>query len=332
MSLLPPRGGCLRLGTGVSKGFAGALVLSVCSLVGPLAGCADLEDEAAAATGGTGGTGGEDLSTKTISIACTNNVTPDVSLLEWELTVSPVPIEAEEPFTAALEGVAVFPEFFLDAAQPPVPGGVQEVNLVSLNATVQARSGATGDERTLTNEAIPYECFFGRAPCDPANDLPGTPGVRGNTDCPESETNTCGRFVRLPTSSDCDAGGVCESLGKTGPGSQCSLNEFCITGGVEVELARELGEYMAEAEGDILFGWADESTGATLEADGTWKLREAVYDDPPGPIGLRVSVGIFTVAFECAMGVDSAGPDGPGVPNLSSPTPDERLLSFAIQR
>jgi hypothetical protein len=151
-----------------------------------------------------------DGSSKIIPVACSARVVlPDGATLEaasrlsWELEVSPTRIQSGEPFTATLDGVVVVDETVLDLAQTAVPGGVTEVNLVDLNATVHVRSGAAGDDVTLTTEPIPYRCDEGRAACDPASDdLSGVPGRRSNTDCqPEETTNPCGRFVPMPTSS-----------------------------------------------------------------------------------------------------------------------------------
>jgi hypothetical protein len=278
-------------------------------MMGPLAGCADLGSNGGA--GGMAGVGGAGPSSKIITVECRNSVTDATSPLAWELTVtvSAVSIESGELFPATLDGVVVFNESFLDLVQDMVPGGVQKANLVDLKATVHVRSGATGDDVTLTSELSTYECLFSSTECDPANDLPGVPGDVGNTDCePEADTNPCGRSVLLPTSTDCDSGGVCSELRKTGPESQCSDNGFCITGDLRLQLERDLGEYRADSQGNVLFGWADESTGATIEV-------MPKFEDPTGPIGLRVGVGPVLVALECVMGAS---------------TPDSALISFPI--
>ena len=212
--------------------------------------------------------------------------------------MSPTPIPSGELFTATLGGVAVIDELILDIAQTVVQGGAAEGNLVDLNATVHVRSGATGDDVPLTIEPIPYECFFNRVECDPDNDdLSGVPGRRSNTDCqPEETTNPCGRFALVPTSTDCAPGGVCDGKNKTGPGSQCQLNDFCVTGDLRFPLETEPGQYIAGSEGNVLFGWADEP------------VEEAPpFESPTGPIGLRIGVGPLLVAFACTLdAVDSA--------------------------
>ena len=99
-----------------------------------------------------------------------------------------------------------------------------------------------------------------------------------------------------------------------------------------MNLEPDNGNYTAEASGSVLFGWDDESTGATVAANGTWTLPAAVFTNPTGPNGIRVNASGLSVALECTMGVDAGGPDGPNppVPDQASPTPDSLLIDFAI--
>jgi len=253
--------------------------------------------------------------------------------------VSVGPIETGQPFTATLGGTALFDEDFLDNAQnvPDLfPEGVKEVDLVDLKATVHVRRGATGPDVVLRPEPIPHECFIDRSACDPDHNLPSVPGLQENTDCqPQSAFNPCGRFVDLPISTDCDSGGICDTLDKAGPGSQCDLNGFCITGDLPIPLQEVTGQYMADVqEEEVLFGWDDQSTGATLEEEGpnagTWNLPPAVYEEQTGPNGVRVTVRGIPAAVECTMGVDCII----GVECTEArakPTPDSELISFPIQ-
>jgi hypothetical protein len=55
-----------------------------------------------------------------------------------------------------------------------------------------------------------------------------------------------------------------------------------------------------------------------------------MFGDPTPPNGLRV-IALLQVALQCTMAVDSNGPDGVGVPDQSSPTPDSLLLSVPIE-
>jgi hypothetical protein len=250
--------------------------------------------------GGTGGGGDFGPQTKAVSLGCTNTVTTDVSILEWDLTVDPEPIMSGEEFTAKLSGAAQFDETFLDAAQNVVMGGVRKAELVALAATVLVRSGATGPAVTLgisppyvCNQftecdleafpectdclATPEQCV--PAACDPANDVPeGQPGAGGNTDClfnfgNPSIGDNCGQFVELPVSEDCEEGGLCESLEDNfvegnKRETQCP-NGFCVTGSLPFPLDEEVGTYTADSSAEVLFGWVDENTGAEICTDTT---------------------------------------------------------------
>lgn len=237
--------------------------------------------------------------TRSIPIVCRNSDNEETFVLSWELTVEPTTIESGERFIATLDGVALFDEQFLDNVQDVL--AVDEINLIELNATIQVRSGATGENVTLVAEDVyDYKCLQEpRLSCDPANDLPGVPGNRSNTDCqPESPLNPCGRFIRLQTSSDCEADGLCAALGRT---DSCLRNEFCVTGDLPIELKRGFGEYTADPEGEVVFGWADETSGASIERP------EAT--DPPGPLSLRLGIGVYVVAIECAMPLETSDGD-----------------------
>lgn len=275
------------------------------------------------------------MCTKTISLGCTNNVTSDVSFLNWELSVDPTTIISGQSVDVAYDGIAEFPEPYLDAVQS-VPGGVTSAWLVDVQSTVHVRAGSPdAADVALTNEPIPYICGFdplAAVSCDPANDLASIPGARGNTDCvPTGNFNPCVQIISFPTSTDCSPGGLCESLGPEKQ-NQCDYNGFCITGDLMIPLQAEASSFTADASGKILFGWDDQSTGATLNPDGTWSLPPAVYADATGPNGMRINDAGLLVALECTMAVDANDPlYGVGVPDKASPTPDELLLNFDIQ-
>ena len=248
--------------------------------------------------------------------------------MPFELAAAPERIDASGAFAADLGGEAVVPEGLLDSLQLTILGGATRLDLIDARATVHVRNGASGDDVRLEVESIPFRCKIDDAIC-------GVPGKRGNTDCaPVGATNPCGRFVSIPTSDDCIPGGVCGMLdGGTGTKVvQCEANGFCVTGELRLPLQSRVGSYTAAASGDVLFGWDDASTGATVAGDGTWDLPPAVFEAPVVSNGLRISVEGLSVALECTMGVDSGGPDGVGVPGRSSPTPDAALLTFPIQQ
>lgn len=272
--------------------------------------------------------------TEAITLGCTSNLTPDVSIVPFELTVAPAQVTPGAPFVADLSGVGVVPEPLLDSVQWVIVGGTTRIDLVDFKATVHVRAGASGNDVTLTPEAIPYRCAIGDAVCDPANDLPSVPGRRGNDDCtPIGLTNPCGRFIDIPTSDECEPGGSCALL-DAGSGTkldQCETNGFCVTGEIRLPLEPQVQTYTAGNAGSVLFGWDDASTGAGTNADRTWALPPAVFDAPIASNGIRTSIDGLSVALECTMGVDSGGIYGVGAPERSSATPNLLLISFPIQ-
>jgi hypothetical protein len=295
------------------------VVVFVLLATGPIAGCASVVEP------------DSEVSNK-VPLACTATYIETIGTFSWELNVDADPIEAGKPFTARLSGVAEIPMLYLNYAQILL-GGFQEANIVDVQATVHLRSGAVGEDVVLGIEPIPYECTIGRTACDPQNDLPGVPGLRGNSDCqPEGPTNPCGRFVLLDTSTDCAPGGVCEELGWTGPDSQCDKNGFCITKEARVPLEEKTARYTAASEGPVFFGWDDQSTGATIQEggpnDGAWILPPSVYEAETGPNGIRLVIGGLPVASECTMGVPCNECYDTG---LSRPAPDSELIALPVE-
>lgn len=296
-------------------------------------GCDPCDDD------GPGGLGGPDCGQTPVScnnilaMGCTSNVTSDISILPFELFVNPDPILTGAVTPVVLDGVAEFAETFLDAAQGAVPGGVTQADLINLAATTLIRTGGTGGSVILTNAPIPATCLIGATACNPANDGASIPGLQPNTDCvPVGTFNPCQQIVTLPTSSDCSVGGVCDLLGK-GPGtSQCDVNGFCATGGLQLPLVAQATTFTAAAAGVVTYGYDDVNTGATpLNPDGTYNLVLGAFTDPPTPNEIKVNAGGLSVALRCTMAVDSGGPDGVGVPDQSSPTPTANLSTFNIQ-
>jgi len=149
-------------------------------------------------------------------------------------------------------------------------------------------------------------------PCDQANDNPdgSNPAcLPVGPDGPVCQDPII--LVAIPTSDDCAPGGVCDGLGKIGPGSQCDLNGFCVTGGLTVALKAVEQTYTAESTGDVLFGWADEGLiGPTL--DPVTNIYDLPQADVSAPLeqGISVVAGALIVKVACVMAVDSAGPGG----------------------
>ena len=146
-----------------------------------------------------------------------------------------------------------------------------------------------------------------------------------------------GRVVVIPTSSDCAPAGVCDTLGKA---SQCAANGFCVTGGLPLPLDTVVGASLgtADASGTILFGWFDNPADTSvavgtppIDGDGTYNMVQPTYTGIAGVVGLAVNAGGLAVQLECVMAEDAGGPDGVGVPDDASPTPDANLCSFNIQ-
>lgn len=272
--------------------------------------------------------------TELLTLGCSNNLDSDVWIVPFDLTVAPDTIRSGQSFVADLGGAAEVPERLLDSVQRVIPGGATRINLVEVRATVHVRVGAAGSDVVLEGESLPYRCAVGDVVCDPANDLAGVPGRRGNADCvPVGSANPCGRFVDIPTSNDCGPGGVCAAL-DDGSGTkldQCDINGFCVAGELPLPLRSVVANYTADASGEVLFGWDDLGTGATIGADGAWELPAAVFEEPIVSNGIRVSVEGLSVALECTMGVDSGGIYGVGPPGQSSPTPSPLLIGFPIQ-
>jgi hypothetical protein len=356
-----------------------------------------------AGTGGTAQSGG--LITKQITFGCANNITTDVSIIPADLEVDSAEITGGAEFAATLSGTVFFPQFFLDAAQGVIPGGLRAAELIDAKAIVQVRSGATatagaggaggaggaaGEGGAGGDSGIEGVTLVG----DVANLIPGltsfcdfslgTCSTTTSTQCANDEAcpvgETCENvgpnvkicdqandnadgsnpaclptvpdgpvcqdpivIVDLPISEDCAPGGECDNLDKgvcapgtcvggandgqacdtaddcASPGdcdncpfgTQCGDNQFCVTGDLALALKPEEQTYLADASGDVLFGWADQGlTNATLDpATGLWDIPQS---NPSNPLeqGITVLAGPLTVQVACVMAVDSAGPDG----------------------
>lgn len=264
------------------------------------------------------------VQSKVVRVACQNNVSVDPSYLLPVLTVKPPSVwkdDTTETDVWTISGEAVFDKEFLDAAQAVILGGVSTTTLVDLNWTVQVRSGATMDDVEL-GPVVPYSCELDRNRlCDPLNDL----SEGGNSDCtPTGGFNKCARFVAIPTSTDCDPGGLCRSSGAA-PTAQCEANGFCISDQLRVPLEEKQVEVTPLASNShVTFGW-HETPNRGFNPDGSYVLPVAVYSQPVGPIGFRSDVGALSTALECMLGGDA------GRSNLGPyPVPDQLLLQYLV--
>ena len=322
-----------------------AFSLSLCLELGWLMGCSDVSSTPDSGTGGTGGSGISDPTPadKPLTLGCTNSLTSDLYFVTWWLTVDPGPILGGQAFGAVFSGLVVIDEFLLDQASGALPGGIKRNTLLDLQATVHVRSGVAPGamDVVLTNEPIARTCAYDIhgdsgpdaagpfLPCSQADDNPdgsneGCTGLGGAPD----PANLCGQFVTVPTSNDCDPGGFCDNRGKTGPGSQCALNGFCVSGPWEVALEAAYEGYLAADSGTVLIGWDDASTGAVLDQSGgpgrgRWILPPSLFEEPTSN-SFRVGIGgIIPAALDCTMGEGSAA--------LLRPTRDTELIAFLIE-
>ena len=220
----------------------------------------------------------------------------------------------------------------LDAAQG-VPGGVISGGLVDARATVHVRSGATASDVTLiAHRHYRRLVRFGGTPCD-SGERPGRASPASNPTrtafLPARSTLVC-KSCRTRRAPIARRAALASLLGKI---AQCTANGFCITGPLEIPLASANTTITPDPSGEVLFGWDDQSTGASLNPDGTWNLPPADFADPVGPNGMKMNASGLAVALRCTMGVDSGGPLGtqPPISDQSSPTPDSALINFAIE-
>ena len=274
------------------------------------------------------------LQSLVMTVGCSNNVTGDVSILDFLMDVDPGPMSPNSAFTADLGGTAAFVESFLDASQSVVPGGVRSAQVISVAASVAVRSGATGADVVLGADfsALENRCSLTGGSCTGApgqGDCFVIPSVSnlctpGFADVPVIEgvpntANGCTQPAPGTPVPDCDCS-VCEAKDPTGcragdpdvpctKGDQCNTNGFCVDGGLPLALTSAVGNYTAGPSGaDILFGWYDGL--APPVAPGLLSLPAAVFAQPAAPLGVRVSAGGLFVALQCLMGVDSGGPNG----------------------
>lgn len=147
--------------------------------------------------GGAGGSMGPGVETRAITFGCSNNATAAISIIPGDLRVDvgPDPIAGGSSFTANLTGSLSLPEGFLDVAQGVIPGGVRSAELLSGQAIVQVRSGATQDGGEAIGVILgadisqldPGEvslCEFSLASCS----VTTTQACDDDNPCPDGET------------------------------------------------------------------------------------------------------------------------------------------------
>ncbi len=268
--------------------------------------------------------------TKTINVACTSNVLqPNFYGMDLTVKTPSLPDGASSlPFTAEVSGVARLPRWIMQPASNIVPGGIQQAVLNEVAVTVQARSGASGDDVLLNEDAsaitpglTSYCLFPDLQVCDPANDLDPNDPSMGNSDCLGGmEGVPClppVLVIDLPVSTDCGPGGACEAIGEgfADDNSACDVNGTCILDDLDIPLTPGTMDLTPDPSGDILFGFADQNVpDLTLcpdpdpdectqpfHADGSYDIPAAVYGDPAPPTGLRGYLMPLLLALQCAM-------------------------------
>ena len=259
-----------------------------------------------------------------VTVGCTNGVTANQSEFPNVLDVTVAePVIAGAAFTADFSGVGVFPQFFLDAAQSTVPGGVRSAIIEGFEMTATIFSGATGADVSMGPDAagiVPGLTSF----CQ----YPGSRVCTADSDCIVPPCNVPVLLIEVPISEECGAGGVCEGLGQgtaDGPTAQCNITDppsFCVTGDMFIPSESASGVFTADVgPSEVVFGWgADPATSTCPSADSrcasnggtipdrSLALPPSIYGDPvggdpSGPNGIRLNVGnALFVAVQCEAG------------------------------
>jgi hypothetical protein len=195
---------------------------------------------------------------------------------------------------------------WLDLLQRLAPGGVSEINISELNASVAVRSGATGPNVSLhvdESEMVPGSMRLCAFPTDRV--------CASDGDCDFGACLPPTMFVEIPQSDDCAAGGFCDSAGKS---DQCDSNGFCVASELKLPFKRQLGFFEAADSGEVLIGWNEDVPTPPY----------AIYGEAAGANGARWIAGKAHFAFECYMG--RANDDGTAALTLS----DDDLISISI--
>gem|GEM_PF-2254906 len=225
--------------------------------------------------------------TKGIMLSCgaTEGSVP-LSVLPFDLTVATTPIVGgadPRAFTADFSGVIRYPEAALDALQLAVTGGAQGVFISQFNTFVSVRAGTTGPDVPLSLD----EALTPNTPTRFCN-FPYGQVCTADSECIGTICNAPVPVVDIPTSNDCTPGGICDSIGKTGTGSQCEANGFCVTGDLPLAVGVETATYVPDASGVVIFGWKTEPAGtffftgtAAGDAAGFQQTAFCVSTNPP---------------------------------------------------
>jgi len=196
----------------MTRSYVGlSLALSCCLAVGMGCGSSDGGGGAggdAGTGGGTGGTGGTPpsggLQTKDITLGCSNNVTPDISILPATLEVDSAEISGGAEFATTLSGTVFFPVSFLDVALSLFQG-LRTAQLIEGQVIVQVRSGATEAGGTGGAGGVPGVVLVP----DVANLIPGSVSFCDFSlgTCSTTTSQTCTDNAGCPEGETCEGGG-----------------------------------------------------------------------------------------------------------------------------
>jgi hypothetical protein len=242
---------------------------------------------------------------QTVPVACSNNVTGDISQLPYELEVTPLgPVVDGVPADFAVTGTAFFPPTFLNAAIAAIPG-LTEVTLNALTATAYVRAGAVGAPRDLAT-LVSADPVPASVPIPIAND-PAVCGPLNLATCPNTCTDGTACF---------QGGGTCTGIGDGSclPRGACT----CVVDPLVLPLSSAIVTLTPSGPGgEILFGWNEDLLPP----------QTVIVANPPGPNGTRVLAVILQIGLECWMGkLVSTFPD----PDVAGPLLDSELVSIPI--
>jgi hypothetical protein len=202
-------------------------------------------------------------------------------VLPYDLTVATTPIVGgadPRAFTAEFSGIVRYQESALDALQTAIPSGTQGVRISFSRWIVSVVSGTQGPDTEVsldlagTPHTLRRFCIY-----------PNSQECVVDADCPVTACGGPVPVVDIPTSADCAPSGVCDALGKTGPGSQCEANGFCVTGDLPMAVGVETATYVPDASGVVVFDWNAEPGSFFFngEAGGVFQSVFCVTTDPP---------------------------------------------------
>jgi hypothetical protein len=237
------------------------------------------------------GAGGDpDPITKTIPMACSQNVTLDVSELDYELTVDAAgSVVANQPVVVDVSASAIVEQ----------TAGLTEIGVVGLQSSVAVRSGGSGAE-VLLGRSQPFangRCMVSNAPCSQ------------DADCGPGEA--CVDYIPVQTIDG--TGDGCAACTAIGRGFDCFTYGFCSDGPAVVPVGTGQTIVTPDGSGPVLFGWNEDLLPPV-----------SVPAQPLGPNGASYFTSGLIVRLECYMGTANMGG------TAGEPLADSELLALPI--